>query len=746
MNSDYKDLFQDIEKKAQESWKNNSFTYRSDKKNYYILSMFPYPSGNLHMGHVRNYVLGDVVARMMIMSGYNVLHPMGWDAFGLPAENASIRLNISPQEWTKKNIENMKAQFISLGIQYNWEKELSTCDPQYYKHQQWFFIQLYNAGLIKREKGLVYWDPVDKTVLANEQVIDGRGWRSNSLVEHKEIEQWVIKVDSFVNDLYDNISLMKEWPRSLINTQKQWIGKKEGYHIDFPLVNNKEKGQITVFTTVPEALHCVQCIVLSIHHPIIVQLSHNNYSLKKFVETHQQVAANRSEINPLGIKIDLQAINLLTGENIDIYCANYVDSKFATGAVMCCPAVNEIDKQFVHNMNIPYQENQDLKPINLDTSYIRKTTAFRLTNWGISRQRYWGCPIPMVYCSSCGIVPEKEENLPVLLPLFKENYSYCSCPICGKKSERERDTMDTFVDSSWYYARFTCNTSKQFLSQEAKSMIPVDLYIGGIEHATLHFLYVRLFHRFMKNFGFLKGNEPFKKILTQGMIFKDGSKMSKSKGNIVDPQIILKEFGADTLRLFIMYAAPPEKSFEWSDRGVIGTWRLCNKILSFINYKYEDTSFTFNSKFDYLFSLEVNNTINHFLDYKFNKVVASYYKLLNLMMEYKNSVQKSNILIFLRLLYPIAPHLAYYLWKEKSDIALEPFPQIKTLTKESEIFEIIICINGIKKGILKATIEQEENDLVQIAKNMLPDLDQNNIIQTVYVAKKIINFVLKKDN
>ncbi len=626
---------QDVEEQAQQFWqKKQSFNVTEDlnKEKFYCLSMFPYPSGSLHMGHVRNYTLGDVISRYQRALGKNVLQPIGWDAFGLPAENAAIKHGIPPAEWTKNNIAAMKEQFLRLGNAYDWRREITTCDPDYYRWEQWFFIKLYEKGLVYKKNAIVNWDPVDQTVLANEQVVDGRGWRSGALVEHKEISQWFIKITAYADELLLGLDTLDEWPSQVKQMQRNWIGRSEGCQIYFKVPDAPKR--LKIYTTRPDTIMGVSFVAVAPDHPLAKQAALNNKDVQDFLESCQGVRMAEAELATMekrGIDSGLKAIHPITGIELPVWIANFVLMQYGSGAVMAVPAHDQRDWEFAQKYQLPLKEvimpdsdeHHDLSLSAYTTDGIlvnsgqfdglttteakvaittfleendtgKATINYRLRDWGVSRQRYWGTPIPMVICEECGIVPVPEHELPVVLPENIElsgsgsplarcnEFLHTTCPKCGQDATRETDTFDTFVESSWYYARFACKGQENaMLDDRAKYWTPVDQYIGGIEHAVMHLLYARFFHKLMRDEGLVNSDEPFKALLSQGMVLRNGHKMSKSVGNVVDPNHLIDTYGADTARLFIMFAAPPEQSLEWSDSGVEGAHRFLKRLWAF---------------------------------------------------------------------------------------------------------------------------------------------------------------------
>ena len=613
-----------IEEIIQNKWNEEKrYVTKIDKREkYYCLSMFPYPSGKLHMGHVRNYTIGDVISRYKRMKNFNVFQPMGWDAFGLPAENAAIANKVSPDDWTNQNIENMKSQLQSLGFSYDWSKELRTCDSSYYKWEQLIFKKFYDTGLVYRKKSMVNWDPEDKTVLANEQVIDGKGWRSGAQIEIKEIDQWFIKITDYADELLSSLEEL-DWPENVKLMQKNWIGKSYGAEIEYKI--DASKDSLITFSTRPDTIFGVSFLAISPNHPLAIKIAKDNEKISNFLEKCKEAKAAEADMakaEKLGIDTNLRVIHPLTGEKLPVWIGNFVLLDYGTGVVMGVPAHDSRDYEFAkkYNLNIKevIQNNEEELPrtengilINSDKfnglsseegskkiieeliklKSGKQLIQFRLRDWGVSRQRYWGCPIPVIYENGDPKIID-EMDMPVELPKLKKN----SPPIPLSQNEdfinldnsifRESDTFDTFMDSSWYYARFTSsNNNNEIFDENTKYWLPVDLYIGGIEHAILHLLYSRFFHKALRDIGLVEGDEPFKRLLTQGMVLKDGAKMSKSKGNTVDPQSYIEKYGADTVRLYMMFTSPPEQSLEWSESSVEGASRFLKRIWSLIEGK-----------------------------------------------------------------------------------------------------------------------------------------------------------------
>lgn len=801
--------FTQLEKQIQAFWQDNqSFKAVKDtsKEKFYSLSMLPYPSGTLHMGHVRNYTLGDVVSRYQRMLGKNVLQPMGWDAFGLPAENAAIKHQKAPADWTYSNIAYMKKQLQSLGFGYDWDRELATCDDSYYKWEQWFFIELYNKGLVYRKNSVVNWDPVDQTVLANEQVVDGRGWRSGALVEKKEIPQWFVKITDYADELLQDLDKLKGWPDAVKIMQTNWIGKSEGTTVTFDVNGTK----LDVFTTRPDTLMGVTYLAIAAEHPLAVKAAEDNTEIAEFIKKCQQTSTMEADLatqEKLGIKTPFYAVHPITGEHVEVWIANFVLMSYGTGAVMSVPAHDERDWEFAHKYNIPLKQvieategNTDLSKgaitekgtlinsgqfddLDFDAAFSKIaeylitnnkgeiTTNFRIRDWGVSRQRYWGCPIPMIHCDHCGIVPEKEENLPVKLPqdvtltgatsplkIMPEFYE-TTCPQCGSKATRETDTFDTFMESSWYYARYTCPTADKMLNDEANYWLPVDQYIGGIEHAIMHLLYARFFHKLMRDAGLVNSHEPFTNLLTQGMVLKDGAKMSKSKGNTVDPQALIEQYGADTVRLFSMFAAPPEQSLEWSDSGVEGAHRFLKKIWSYIHsnataitpqYKVDINALSSDDKkVRFEIYTVLKQALFDFDKMQFNTVVSACMKIFNSLQNASDStVITEGVSILLRLLAPFTPHIAQALWSELhfgNDILNAGFPQIDNQALVSDNFTLVVQVNGKLRAKIDVSSElnAKEIEAMVIADEVLSKfLEGKTIKKAIYVPKKLMNLVI----
>ena len=792
----------EVENLIQKSWKQNN-SYKASpsetKEKFYCLSMFPYPSGKLHMGHVRNYTIGDVISRFKRMQGFNVFQPMGWDAFGLPAENAAIKNKVDPQSWTEQNIKNMKLQLERLGFSYDWSKELKTCDPNYFQWEQEIFTLLHKQGLVYRKKSLVNWDPVDETVLANEQVIDGKGWRSGATVELKEIDQWFLKITDYADELLSSIENL-DWPENVKSMQKNWIGKSFGSEIKFSLLNEEE---LTAFTTRIDTIYGVTYIAISPNHPLAQSLASKSQEIDVFIKkcnSTKMAEADMAKAEKLGFKTNLKVKHPFLDSNLEVWIANYVLMDYGTGVVMGVPAHDERDYEFAQKYNIEIKKviecdelpspmkgaliNSDnftgqesdeaIQNINthLEKNGIGKNIEnFRLRDWGVSRQRFWGCPIPVIYDNGDPIFLENKD-LPVKLPKIADGES--PKPLSQNKTffdlghgkTREVDTFDTFVDSSWYYARFTAaDNNEKALDETSKYWLPVDLYIGGIEHAILHLLYSRFFHKAMRDMGLVEGDEPFKKLLTQGMVLKDGYKMSKSKGNTVDPQKFIDQYGADTIRLYMMFTSPPEQSLEWSDKAIEGSYRFLKRVWSLISERKQFTEKLPNKFTKYELELRQKShktlqKVTH--DYaernSFNTAIASIMELLNAVPESFKANDATvaerfcldEVIQFtLKMLSPITPHICLYLWKQYSESDGNDFENSWPVYNEEflqlEDFQLIIQVNGKVRGKENVSVNAEQAELEIVAKeneNVKKILANQPIKKVIYIKEKLINFVI----
>tara|TARA_B100001250_G_scaffold408521_1_gene431069 strand:- start:424 stop:2829 length:2406 start_codon:yes stop_codon:yes gene_type:complete len=801
MSSDYKPQL--IEKTIQDGWdKEERFVAKKDgREKFYCLSMFPYPSGKLHMGHVRNYTIGDVISRYKRMNNFNVFQPMGWDAFGLPAENAAIENKVSPKDWTDSNIDNMKKQLKSLGLSYDWSKELRTCDPNYYKWEQLIFKKFYDAGLVYRKKSIVNWDPVDETVLANEQVIDGKGWRSGAQIEIKEIDQWFIKITEYAEELLDSLDDL-DWPENVKLMQKNWIGKSNGAEIKYKIDGSDE--YLTTFSTRPDTIFGVSFLAISPNHPLAIDLSKKDKNILEFLDKCKDVKAAEADIakaEKLGIDTKIKVVHPLTEKKLPVWIGNFVLLDYGTGVVMGVPGHDLRDYEFATKYELDIKQviktNGDDLPITENGTLINSDKydgmsseeasneiikelvklnsgahliQFRLRDWGVSRQRYWGCPIPVVYENGEPKVIE-EEDMPVKLPELNKN----SAPIPLSQNKefinikngliRESDTFDTFMDSSWYHARFTSsNNEDQIFDENTNYWLPVDLYIGGIEHAILHLLYSRFFHKALRDIGLVEGDEPFKKLLTQGMVLKDGAKMSKSKGNTVDPQSYIEKYGADTVRLYMMFTSPPEQSLEWSESSVEGASRFLKRIWNLVDgrkYKKFDKKLEFNKeetsvrRKSHVTLKKVEN--DYEARFAFNTAIAAIMELVNFIPdEYKNEDANDSqkycldeaIMFVLKMLSPISPHICEHLWNDfyLDESSIDTWwPKFDENLLEVEEFELIIQVNGKVRGKINIdkNIEQKEIESTALnVENVKSHIGSSKIKKAIYIKDKLINFVI----
>ena len=833
--------FKEIEQKAQQYWETNQTfkaTEKSDKPKYYCLSMFPYPSGRLHMGHVRNYTIGDVLSRFHRMRGFNVMQPMGWDAFGLPAENAAIKNNVAPAGWTYSNIEHMKAQLKSLGLGISWDREIATCTPEYYRWEQWLFTELFKKGLIYKKTSTVNWDPVDQTVLANEQVIDGKGWRSGAVVEKRDIPQYFMKITAYADELLADLDKLEGWPEQVKTMQRNWIGKSYGCEVEFPIVGGN--GNLKVYTTRPDTLMGATYVAVAAEHTLATQAAQNNPALQAFIQECKMGSVAEADIataEKKGMATGLFVQHPITGEQLPVWVANYVLISYGEGAVMAVPAHDERDFEFANKFGLPIKqvfhhvqtfteklrlerpaseyeyyyfdktkwkdwyssksENDVL--VSIDGPYFgmspletfnkiseelegknlgKRRTQYRLRDWGVSRQRYWGCPIPIVHCDSCGEVPVPAEQLPVRLPEdvvmdgvgspIKKDPSFyeTTCLTCGGKATRETDTMDTFFESSWYFARYAshdCNTG--MVDERANYWLPVDQYIGGIEHAILHLLYARFFNKLMRDVGLLKNDEPFTNLLTQGMVLKDGTKMSKSKGNTVDPQELIDTYGADTARLFMMFAAPPEQSLEWADSGVEGAHRFLKRLWTFVATHLESgkveayQSGELNGELKAL-RRQLHQTIEKITDdygrrQTFNTAIAAVMELMNAYSRVEGndaatrSVRQEVLENVTLLLSPIVPHICQALWAElRGGAVIEDaaWPNADQSAMVQDEVELVVQVNGKLRGsitVAKAMAKEaiEQHAVAQPFVQKFLD-DGATVRKIIVVPNKLVNIVV----
>lgn len=809
-----------IELEAQRYWEENrSFNVSEDerKEKYYCLSMFPYPSGQLHMGHVRNYSIGDVLSRFMRMQGKNVMQPMGWDAFGLPAENAAMKHKVAPSKWTRENIAYMREQLKRLGFGYDWDREVTTCEPDYYRWEQWLFTRLFEKGIVYKKNAVVNWDPVDQTVLANEQVIDGRGWRSGALVERKEIPQWFLKITDYAEELLNDIDQLDGWPEQVRTMQKNWIGRSEGAEITFDVVDSDEV--IKVFTTRPDTLMGVTYVAVAAEHPLSLKMSENNPQLQAFIAEAKVMSTAEADMETMekkGMDIGLKAIHPVTGEQVPVYTANFVLMGYGEGAVMSVPAHDQRDYEFACKYGINIKQvigPEDGSEVELDKqAYTEKgillnsaefdgltsleamskvpealeklgkgkqRVQYRLRDWGVSRQRYWGTPIPVINCPECGSLPVPEKDLPVKLPedvvitgegspiKSMPEFYQCQCPKCGVDAERETDTFDTFMESSWYYARYCSPGSDDaMLDERAKYWAPVDQYIGGIEHAILHLLYSRFYHKLMRDEGLISGDEPFRNLLTQGMVLKDGAKMSKSKGNTVDPQGLIDKYGADTARLFIMYAAPPEQSLEWSDSGVEGQFKFLKRLWKIV-YEHIESGEVVTLNPEQLdkdakkLHHKLHQTIGSVGDdigrrHTFNTAIAKVRELLNMMEKMSEMLDKSeqgralkqNVLEnVLLMLSPIVPHITHRLWQtlgHESAIVNELWPEVDESALVEDTVQYVVQVNGKLRDKLEVSADADKESIEKLAletPGAVRNVEGKTIRKVIVVPGKLVNIV-----
>lgn len=818
---------QEIEKRWQEIWERENVFHtpdNSDKPKYYALSMFPYPSGKLHMGHVRNYTITDVIARFKKMQGFNVLHPMGWDSFGLPAENAAMKHGADPAKWTDENIAYMTKQLKMLGLSYDWQREVTTCKPDYYKWTQWLFIQLYKKGLAYKKEAAVNWCDNCGTVLANEQVIDGKCWRCDSVVEKKYLSQWFFKITDYAERLLEDLDKLPGWGDNVKTMQANWIGKSQGAIIKFK-VKEVEGLEVPVYTTRPDTVYGITYLVVAPEYKDIEKLT--TPENKEAVEAYRANARKMTEIERLstervktGVPLGTHCINPFNGEEFPLWTADYALVEYGTGAVMAVPTHDTRDFDFAKKYNLPLKvviqnpenpseckaaayteegvlvnsnefngmKNTDAKKAitqkAVDEGFGEFKTQYRLRDWLISRQRYWGAPIPMIYCDKCGIVPEKEENLPVMLPTdvdfsvvgkspitTSKTFAETTCPICGGKARRELDTMDTFVCSSWYYLRYSDpkNTNLPFSKELVDKWLPVDQYVGGIEHAILHLLYSRFFTKALKDLGLLSFDEPFKNLLTQGMVLKDGAKMSKSKGNTVDPDEIFENFGADTARLFILSDSPPARDFDWSDAGVEGCYKFLNRVWRLVsenqNYITKDYKLEFPLKREnddlvrtvHMAIKGITNDIAN--DFQFNTVISKYRELTNAIYDWRGkksdftdedkNVFSFAVLTLIKLMAPVTVHMSEEIWHDvggAGSIHDEKWCEWdENLAKASKI-TLVVQVNGKVKDKLEADEGLNDEDLKNLAlsSDKVKELTAGkNIVKVIVVPKKLVNIVVK---
>ena len=856
---------QQLEAEIQKNWdENQTFVAKEDdsKEKFYCLSMFPYPSGKLHMGHVRNYTIGDVISRFQRMKGKNVMQPMGWDAFGLPAENAAMQHQVAPAKWTYENIDYMRSQLQSLGLGYDWSREVATCHPEYYRWEQWLFTRLMEKGLVYRKLSVVNWDPIDQTVLANEQVIDGKGWRSGAPVERKEIAQWFLRITDYAEELLQDLDKLEGWPEQVKTMQKNWIGKSTGLQISFPIEGMDEN--LDVYTTRPDTLMGVTYVAIAADHPLAQAAANENAQLAEFIEECSHISTAEADMETMekkGVDTGLRVQHPISGETVPVWAANFVLMGYGTGAVMSVPAHDQRDYDFAKKYGLGIKaviapkagEEADIseqafteKGILVNSGPFdglkskqalhemakalgekglgEKQTNYRLRDWGISRQRYWGCPIPVVYCPTCGPVPVPEDQLPVRLPedvvpdgsgspLAKmDEFKHCQCPKCGGDATRETDTFDTFFESSWYHARYTSkDNTEAMLDERADHWLPVDQYIGGIEHAILHLLYARFFHKLMRDEGLINSDEPFKNLLTQGMVLAgswftqdaegkqtwyspldvepvtdekgailsgklktDGSdvqyggiiKMSKSKNNGIDPQTLIDQYGADTLRLYIMFASPPEQTLEWSDKGVEGASRFLNRVWRFV-YAHAETGLNDASidaanlsKEAQALRFKLHETLQKVSDdmgrrLTFNTAIAACMELLNEISKFKvesendKAVMQEALEVLVLMLSPMTPHLAQNLWNalgHDESVVDTQWPEVDESALVKSEIELMVQVNGKLRGKIEVAADADKDSVIAAAKAdpaVQKYTDGKEIVKEIVVPGRLINLVVK---
>jgi leucyl-tRNA synthetase len=817
MQENYKPLA--IEQEAQQAWEASgvfNVSEFSTQEKYYCLSMFPYPSGKLHMGHVRNYTIGDVISRYQRMLGKNVLQPMGWDAFGLPAENAAMQHGVHPADWTYDNIGYMRDQLKRLGFGYDWNREIATCDPAYYKWEQWFFLKLLDKGLVYKKTAPVNWCPNDMTVLANEQVIDGCCWRCDTKVERKEIAQWFLKITAYADELLASLETLDGWPEQVKTMQANWIGRSEGVEMDFRVAGMDQS--VRIYTTRPDTLMGATYLALAAEHPLALKAAVSNPEIRVFIDDCKMMETSEAAMETMekrGVDSGIKAIHPITGEEIPIWIANFVLMAYGTGAVMSVPAHDQRDFEFAKKYGIPIkqvvfakngEDDNCAEQAYTDKGVLhnsgefdgltseqacaaiadalernnqgQRKIMFRLRDWGVSRQRYWGAPIPIIYCDDCGTVPVPEQDLPVELPrdvvldgsqsplVAHPTFSHVACPTCGRAARRETDTFDTFMESSWYFARFASSPADRMLDEKANYWLPVDHYIGGIEHAILHLLYARFYTKLLRDEGLLACDEPFKKLLTQGMVLKDGSKMSKSKGNTVDPQALIDQYGADTVRLFIMFAAPPEQSLEWSDSGVEGAFRFLKRLWKqaylHINAGGSTISVISGSALteeQQTVRRQLHQTIRKVTDdmgrrHIFNTAIAANMELVNALSRFTDdsdigkAIRQEALEAIVLMLSPIVPHICHQLWQDlghQQALVSESWPEVDEAALEQDSLELVIQVNGKLRGKILVSASASSKEIEEMAlndENIKRFIENKPVKKVIVVPKKLINIVV----
>ncbi|MBJ7554214.1 leucine--tRNA ligase [Marinomonas spartinae] len=806
---------QQIEQAAQLFWDENKvFKAVADasKEKFYCLSMFPYPSGRLHMGHVRNYTIGDVISRYQRMKGKNVMQPMGWDAFGLPAENAAIKNKTAPAKWTQENIAYMKGQLKELGFAYDWDREIATCTPEYYKWEQWFFTQLVEKGLAYKKTSAVNWCPNDQTVLANEQVEDGGCWRCGTTVEKKEIPQWFIRITAYAEELLNDLDKLDGWPEKVKAMQRNWIGRSEGLEFNFSVAG--KDAPLSVYTTRPDTIMGVTYVAVATQHPLSLEAAQNNAKLAEFIEESKKMStteADMATVEKKGIDTGFKAIHPITGDAVPIYAANFVLMDYGSGAVMSVPAHDQRDFEFAKKYSLPIK--QVVKPAGDESIDLEKEAFtekgilcnsgafdglsfkeafdtisawmvergvgeikinYRLRDWGVSRQRYWGAPIPTINLKDGSVVPVPKDQLPVELPTdvimdgvnspIKNNPSFSAITYNGEAAERETDTFDTFMESSWYFARYCCpDATDAMLTEEANYWLPVDQYVGGVEHAILHLLYSRFFHKLLRDAGLVNSDEPFKRLLTQGMVNKDGTKMSKSKGNTVDPQEMIERYGADTVRLFVMFTAPPEQSLEWNDAGVDGASRFLRRLWS-LAYRHTEAGTPSKLLIDELngeqksLRRKTHETIQKVTDdierrQTFNTAIAAVMELCNEISKFEDqsplglAVEHEALEAAILLLSPIVPHIAHQLWIElghTDNVVNTPWPVLDEAALVKDELTIVVQVLGKKRAevIVSANADNKTIEDAALAHpNVTKFLEGKTVRKVIVVPGRLVNIV-----
>ena len=811
---------QRVEADVQNYWSEKRSFDASDSvedQKFYCLSMFPYPSGRLHMGHVRNYTLGDVIARFQRLKGKNVIHPMGWDAFGLPAENAAIKNGIPPSDWTRSNINYMREQMKRLGFSFDWSREFATCDSEYYRWEQWLFLKLLEKGVAYRKTATVNWDPVDQTVLANEQVVDGMGWRSGSPVERREMDQWFMRITDYAEELLTSLDDLPGWPESVKSMQRNWIGRSRGIEVDFLTSDSMNSDDILkVFTTRPDTLLGVTYLAVALEHPIANRVAQENSEVANFIrecQSNSTAEADFATMEKKGIASGLFATHPLTEEKLPIWIANFVLMDYGSGAVMAVPGHDQRDWEFARKYQLEVKQvidSADDEVVDLEKKAFtspgrlmdsgrfsglssseafeeilselvklgrgREQINFRLRDWGVSRQRYWGCPIPVIHCDSCGVVGVPEEDLPVVLPtevkfqgvrsplLDMEDFLQVACPKCGKQARRETDTFDTFMESSWYYARFASPDSNSMVDPRVNYWSPVDHYVGGIEHAILHLLYARFYFKLMRDEGLVEADEPFENLMMLGMVLQDGKKMSKSAGDAGDPQKLLDRYGADSVRLAMMFAAPPEQSFEWSEAGLDGATRFLRRLWSLVH----DRKDVFSKEIGDVdvvneSALELRRQTHELIakaedDFgrrlQFNTVVSSVMELVNSVSRFDLSndcdhgVVREALESILIVISPIAPHIAHELWTSmtgREEIKLGDWPKLDSSALQRSTMPLAVQVNGKLRASINISSELDKEAIFSEAlkdANVARHIEGKTIRKEIYVPGRLVNFVV----